>query len=345
MSAYTCRICLEECERSEVIAPCSCRGSSKWVHRACLDQWRAIREDRAFSKCTECLTDYHLVARHQDSAQARRQRSIRYYSLVARDFVLALCTTQFFIGVLALFAYSSDSSSHTLLKAFHSEHSPRLFYYFFGLVLFLALVGLLFMCGALGTVSGDCCRDCSGAGCYYCPDCFVFGVPQCECGALTTAECGAECGPLALVLLGVLALVGIFASFFAGVAFFGRVTARHLHVLNKQGLAADFIVKDLASTTESGRDDDNDDIEMPTLKSGGGGGGGGGTLSPLYAPVSNQSDSRHGPDGDGSADVQGGDAGGGERGLAVAGLGGSGASADSVSPTDRSMLRSLGLMT
>ena len=44
---FTCRICLDdETDRSLVLAPCSCAGSQKWVHRACLDRWRATREDK-----------------------------------------------------------------------------------------------------------------------------------------------------------------------------------------------------------------------------------------------------------------------------------------------------------
>ena len=60
---YQCRICLDdECTREDVIAPCACKGSAQWVHRNCLNQWRATREDRAFSRCTECLQDFKLIA-------------------------------------------------------------------------------------------------------------------------------------------------------------------------------------------------------------------------------------------------------------------------------------------
>lgn len=27
----------------DFIAPCKCKGSSKYVHRECLDQWRAVK--------------------------------------------------------------------------------------------------------------------------------------------------------------------------------------------------------------------------------------------------------------------------------------------------------------
>lgn len=37
-----CRICLESDGR-DFIAPCKCKGTSKYVHRECLDHWRAVK--------------------------------------------------------------------------------------------------------------------------------------------------------------------------------------------------------------------------------------------------------------------------------------------------------------
>ncbi|VAI04920.1 unnamed protein product [Triticum turgidum subsp. durum] len=37
-----CRICLETDGR-DFIAPCKCKGTSKYVHRDCLDHWRAVK--------------------------------------------------------------------------------------------------------------------------------------------------------------------------------------------------------------------------------------------------------------------------------------------------------------
>ncbi|GFZ19879.1 RING/FYVE/PHD zinc finger superfamily protein [Actinidia rufa] len=37
-----CRICLE-IDGRDFIAPCKCKGTSKYVHRECLDHWRAVR--------------------------------------------------------------------------------------------------------------------------------------------------------------------------------------------------------------------------------------------------------------------------------------------------------------
>ncbi|RWV97418.1 hypothetical protein GW17_00039793 [Ensete ventricosum] len=39
---FQCRICLETDGR-DFIAPCKCKGTSKYVHRECLDHWRAVK--------------------------------------------------------------------------------------------------------------------------------------------------------------------------------------------------------------------------------------------------------------------------------------------------------------
>ena len=245
----TCRICLDEVPREEVIAPCQCRGSQRWVHRACLDRWRATREDRAFSKCTECLFQYHLVPRFTDSAAAKRRRSINFCLLVSQDLCIAFGLTQCFVVLFTLLTIQFDSS-HTMIKAFHAESGDVgkqvLFYYLFGVFLFLALAGFLGIIGAFNVSlrSPDC------ASCYFYPQ-YCYGFPPCECSACSSAECvgagecGAECGPAALIILAILAFIGVFVSAFAGVLYVSQITTKHLHVLQKRGLAADFIVRDL----------------------------------------------------------------------------------------------------
>jgi len=60
-----CRICLaEECDADhefgrELISPCRCSGSMKYVHRACLDTWRAsCLNPKALLECTTCNTPF-----------------------------------------------------------------------------------------------------------------------------------------------------------------------------------------------------------------------------------------------------------------------------------------------
>lgn len=60
MDCRECRICLESDEQ-EMISPCLCKGTSKWVHRQCLDTWR-VMDDRygTFHTCPTCKFNYEF---------------------------------------------------------------------------------------------------------------------------------------------------------------------------------------------------------------------------------------------------------------------------------------------
>lgn len=57
-----CRICFEEEDENNIfISPCSCNGSSKYIHKSCLNKWRYMnRDSEAWEKCMECHTKYIL---------------------------------------------------------------------------------------------------------------------------------------------------------------------------------------------------------------------------------------------------------------------------------------------
>ena len=60
----TCRICLEEANKKEkLIRACRCNGTSKYVHRSCLQSWRETScfTDRDTSECEICLYKYKTV--------------------------------------------------------------------------------------------------------------------------------------------------------------------------------------------------------------------------------------------------------------------------------------------
>ena len=103
-----CRICLEEDGEEDMIAPCRCKGTSKWVHRACLDRWRYTKEDRAFSKCTECHFEYRMHVKPESKGLFSRRT--RYTMAVTRDFMMILLATQFCICFLAWFIHGLDTA-------------------------------------------------------------------------------------------------------------------------------------------------------------------------------------------------------------------------------------------
>ncbi|WIA21204.1 hypothetical protein OEZ85_000452 [Tetradesmus obliquus] len=61
---YSCRICFEDAKPSELISPCKCKGTLKWVHQGCLHRWQANvarlggkRDERA-TVCGVCRSAY-----------------------------------------------------------------------------------------------------------------------------------------------------------------------------------------------------------------------------------------------------------------------------------------------
>ncbi|CAG9325983.1 unnamed protein product [Blepharisma stoltei] len=60
-SQISCRICLDSSRRDELIAPCKCKGSLKFVHKSCLKQWLDAcpkQDDEAhFCELCKCKLD------------------------------------------------------------------------------------------------------------------------------------------------------------------------------------------------------------------------------------------------------------------------------------------------
>lgn len=56
-----CRICLEEDEICNLISPCLCRGTTKYIHEKCLNEWRILSENRDNEHiCPQCKFEYHF---------------------------------------------------------------------------------------------------------------------------------------------------------------------------------------------------------------------------------------------------------------------------------------------
>ena len=127
---YTCRICFEEegfNNRHKLIAPCACKGSSKFVHRCCLDQWRSMREDKAFASCTECKAKYALIPTVNDSVSTRIYNRLKYTFTVFGDVCTALILVQLLVISTSLLIYYCDSKHMILARAFHMENHYKTF--------------------------------------------------------------------------------------------------------------------------------------------------------------------------------------------------------------------------
>lgn len=131
-----CRICLDS-GGEDLIAPCHCKGTQKYVHRSCLDSWRSTREGFAFAHCTECRAVFILRA---NVPSDRWWLRLRFQLLVARDHVFIFVIVQLIIAFLGLLVYKFYGEE--LQEMFGFEEHPYGFYTM--AVLAIVLVGLLY---------------------------------------------------------------------------------------------------------------------------------------------------------------------------------------------------------
>ncbi|RZC56772.1 hypothetical protein C5167_015629 [Papaver somniferum] len=131
-----CRICLD-IEGEDLIAPCYCRGTQKYVHRSCLDNWRSTKEGFSFAHCTECRALFVLRA---NMPPDRWWLRLKFQFLVVRDHALIFIIVQLVVALLGMLVYKFYGEE--LREMFGYEEHPYGFYTM--AVLAILLVGLLY---------------------------------------------------------------------------------------------------------------------------------------------------------------------------------------------------------
>jgi len=116
-----CRICKDfGYDRNDFIVPCLCAGKNKFVHKHCLDRWRATLNSHAFTTCPTCKFDYHLeeivqeVPAEIDDGCLEKccSRENRFFMLVTRDFFVGFFVTQVWLLGLAVVIRLIDDDEH-----------------------------------------------------------------------------------------------------------------------------------------------------------------------------------------------------------------------------------------
>ncbi|KAJ9541169.1 hypothetical protein OSB04_027675 [Centaurea solstitialis] len=261
-----CRICLETDGR-DFIAPCKCRGTSKYVHRECLDHWRAVREGFAFAHCTTCKAPYHLRVH---VLADRKWRTMKFRFFVTRDILFIFLSVQLVISSLAYLVYLVDGYQKFWLRLAWGFDSETSFYYICGALLFFALLGLsgcFITCydrrvrNDLAQPCRELCLCCCQPG--VCADCHLPGTlcmwTDCTTCFESCASAAGECGCLggageaglplifimALVVLGLFTVIGIFYSVLVATMVGQRIWQRHYHILAKRMLTKEYVVEDV----------------------------------------------------------------------------------------------------
>lgn len=98
-----CRICLEtEDDTEEMLRPCLCRGSMKYVHRACLDTWRAQGLNaRSLTHCGVCSQEFKIETRDsRGAAEEWKVALARYLGIRVGGFFLVVVVCGFMPRVI-----------------------------------------------------------------------------------------------------------------------------------------------------------------------------------------------------------------------------------------------------
>ena len=108
-----CRLC--GCKGRGLIAPCKCTGRATWIHRKCLDTWRAVSTDPAdFMDCYNCNQPFVIMKNQKNLLKAKK----RFRFMALRDlFILSiifLILTGICVGLVEIFAFSLDPISDLL---------------------------------------------------------------------------------------------------------------------------------------------------------------------------------------------------------------------------------------
>lgn len=66
---YECRYCLEEDELKNLVSPCECNGTSRYIHPECLNRWRFENsENNHFNICIDCKSPYKYNVEKEEYA-------------------------------------------------------------------------------------------------------------------------------------------------------------------------------------------------------------------------------------------------------------------------------------
>jgi len=95
-----CRICLDDENTRNLIYPCRCRGTSKYVHYECLEEWRVNNPNiDAQVKCMECKSEYRIVNKYPMETFIISYKKLFLFKTLLHPFVLILPMLFLLIGI------------------------------------------------------------------------------------------------------------------------------------------------------------------------------------------------------------------------------------------------------
>jgi hypothetical protein len=106
-----CRICLQEDNIKNLISPCLCRGSNKYIHRECLNQWRRLSDNQEQNnKCPTCKFEYHIETINVDNCKCFST----YSSILSKSLCNLICFNFLLMLLLSLIIYNINGQEEII---------------------------------------------------------------------------------------------------------------------------------------------------------------------------------------------------------------------------------------
>ena len=136
-----CRICLESDDLSDIIVPCHCNGTIKYIHRKCLDKWRLTCKIEDIDKCPQC--NFKYITEESSKNNFILDKKIFFMKcLIFFETFFALLLTQLFIILISIAIYNNDPNK-VYLDNCPKDFTEKLCYYAFGNIYFFAVIGFI----------------------------------------------------------------------------------------------------------------------------------------------------------------------------------------------------------
>jgi hypothetical protein len=124
--ARTCRYCFEgETYNNELISPCLCKGSSKYIHLKCLQSWRLVNKDNPEKRDYCEICKYHYAIKRVENILKYRIASdvtvwfLYFFLLIAMSFFYGLIDYYgdfFTLKILTPFSYNNTAVYNRFTK-------------------------------------------------------------------------------------------------------------------------------------------------------------------------------------------------------------------------------------
>ena len=145
---YECRLCFDPDSIDNLIYPCKCSGTSKYIHKRCLDEWRTLADNRdAYKNCFECGHEYQF--KNNDILETKCCDS--FIKKISKNIVIFTIFNFIIISLISLFLFTLDKNKE-LMNVFVKTNTTDVYegeniicYLIWGSLSYLLLLLFLFM--------------------------------------------------------------------------------------------------------------------------------------------------------------------------------------------------------